>query len=111
MFAFECTLQMRGCTVSGNGSGLSFEQLRATDLGTSSSPGANRFQNNKFSQVFVMDSDSLGPVIIEAVGNTWNPRTQKADDNGHYDSSANPVQGPAQGDNYGLAANNLSINL
>lgn len=111
LFAFECSLTMRGCTVIGNGGGLSFEQLRTTDLGTSSSLGGNTFQNNKFAQVFVMDSDSLGPVVIEAVGNTWNPRAQMADDHGHYDSSLNPVRGPSQGDNYGLAASNLSIDL
>jgi hypothetical protein len=74
-------------------------------------PAAMFVQNNKFAQVFIMDSDSVGPVVIETIGNTWNPRAQMADDNGHYDSSMNPVRGPIRGDNYDLEANNLSIDL
>lgn len=109
LFAIECTLRMRGCTVTGNHGGLLFEAEVAIDLGTGDSPGSNILQNNNGPSVFVMDSDPLGSTIVNAVGNVWNPLTQLANGQGGYDG-VDPAQIPKQGNNFNLA-NNLSIRL
>jgi hypothetical protein len=78
----NATLIMRGCTITGNGSGVDVFDNSVADLGTVGSPGNNVLQGN--TGVGLSLDGSAGATLINAVGNTWNPRKQDADDNGRY---------------------------
>jgi hypothetical protein len=76
-------LIMRGCTITGNGSGIDVFNNSTADLGTPLSPGNNTFQGNTAISL-ALDGASGGATLVNAVGNTWNPRRQGTDDDGHY---------------------------
>lgn len=92
------TLIMRNCSIVNNsGFGVSVVNPIAADLGTVTDPGNNILQNNA---EFGLDYGG-GTAQVEAVGNTWNPRVQGADDLGKYVPAI--LQGPINGishDNY-----------
>ncbi len=93
------TLVMRGCSVTDNGDGVYLLLPVATDLGTVANPGNNILQNNSFQN---LDYDS-SRIQVEAVGNTWNPGVQGADNLGRYSPAI--LQGPithVAGQNYGM---------
>jgi hypothetical protein len=75
--------------------GLALAGLASTifDLGTSSSPGANVVSDN---QLAGLDEGNLwfsavSPILISAIGNTWDPNTQGTDASGQCS-----VSGPGQ---------------
>lgn len=98
---------MRGCTVSGNGTGV-FLFFANGDFGTAASPGHNTFRDNE--EVGLL-SGRFGypppptPPAISAVGNTWIPNTQGSDANGHYSSRV--ITGYERGLNFRLIGSDL----
>lgn len=94
-------LTMRGCTVTGNSEGVYLLNPAAVDLGTTASPGGNRLQSNSTENLFYDSSR----IQAEAVGNTWNPGVQGANDLGRYPTSA-IINGPlphVAGQNFGMS--------
>jgi hypothetical protein len=103
LFVTEGTLIMRGCTVTGNGTGINVHDFGRADLGTEASPGNNVLQQS-MGVALVLDG-GFGATLVTAVGNTWNPNTQGADGNGRYSVPATvsaPIPG-ATGNNYALS--------
>jgi hypothetical protein len=108
-------LTMRRCTVTGNGAGMAVEVMviDLVDLGTSTSPGENVFQNNSAYGLRIQGSD-FGPVrTVHAVGNTWNFMVEGTDGSGNYNPSrtalgTDPI---TQGPNYDLFGRMLSLEL
>jgi hypothetical protein len=93
---------MRGCRIIGNGHGINVFDNGRADLGTSASPGNNEIRDN--ASVGLSADGNFGATLIEAVGNTWKPRVQGADDNGKYPTTetiGGPIQG-STGNNYAL---------
>lgn len=93
-------LIMRDCQVVGNGEGIDVFMGSTANLGTAASPGGNVFQGNQSVSVF-----AESPALVNAVGNTWNPNVQGADDNGRYTVTAT-ITGPVAGmsnDNFSIA--------
>jgi len=68
--------------VTGNGHGVDVFDSADADLGTIADPGNNVFQMN--TELGLSVDGSAGATLIEAVGNTWNPRIQEANDAGRY---------------------------
>jgi hypothetical protein len=98
------SLSMRGCTVTGNKGGVSLFDMSAGDLGTDASPGLNTFQNNQ--TVGVSVQGTMGPQLVDAVGNTWNPNIQSANIIGRY-TNVVTVGGPVAsvgGNNFDIAS-------
>lgn len=91
----DANLVMRNCTVIGNGFGIDVYQRSFADLGTMANPGNNVFQNNSNASVFAESS-----VPVNAIGNTWNPNVQGADENGKYITTA-AIPGPVAAVNNG----------
>lgn len=94
-------LTMRGCMVTGNGEGVYLLNPAVVDLGTTTNPGNNTIQNNATENLYYDSSR----IQVEAVGNTWNPGVQGANDLGQYPTSA-IVNGPIPhvvGQNYGMS--------
>lgn len=52
------------------------------DLGTAGEPGGNRFEECRFTCVNI--TSSAGAYTVQAVGNSWMPNLQGADDDGRY---------------------------
>jgi hypothetical protein len=91
------SLKLRNSVVSSNaGAGVALFNSVSADLGTQADAGGNTFTGNTGTGL-KLNLTSVGPA--QAVGNTWNPSVQGADNTGHY---ASPVQktGPASGTNY-----------
>jgi Protein of unknown function (DUF1565) len=96
------TLIMRGCKVIGNGFGINVFDNASADLGTSSNPGNNEFRNN--TDVALLVDGTTSGTIVEAVGNTWRPSVQGADENGKY-LMPQTISGPlpsSPGNNYAV---------
>lgn len=91
----DANLNMRNCTVVGNGFGIDVSSGSVADLGTMLNPGNNVFQNNANVGVFAESS-----VPVNAIGNTWNPNIQGADQNGKYATIAT-IPGPVASVNNG----------
>jgi hypothetical protein len=94
-------LIMRNCQMIDNGEGIDVFQNSTADLGTMASPGGNIFQRNKAVSVF-----AESPALVNAVGNTWNPGVQGANESGKYPTTATipgPVIAPDNG-NFGIDA-------
>lgn len=94
-------LAMRECLVTGNGEGIYLLNPAAVDLGTTASSGNNTLQNNSTENLFYDSSR----IQVEAVGNTWNPGVQDANEVGRYPTAA-IVNGPiphVTGQNYGMS--------
>jgi hypothetical protein len=81
LFVTDGTLTMRGCTVADNGQGINISDRAGGDLGTEASTGNNVLQATMGVALFL---DGTGPTLVSAVGNTWNPNKQGADENGRY---------------------------
>jgi hypothetical protein len=97
------TITLRGCTVTGNMSGVFMFDWSAADLGTAANPGNNTFQNNQ--TVGVTIQGTVGVQQVDAIGNTWNPSVQGADPAGRY--SVATISGPVAsvaGNNYDIAS-------
>jgi hypothetical protein len=97
--------KIRGTQITGNaGTGVIQDGL-AVDLGTTADPGHNVLQRNG-SLGSVRVKSGLGAVKIIAVGNTWNPLVQGADESGFYPPFAEVTsQSPfAVGTNFRLDA-------
>lgn len=76
------TLEMRACSIEGNGRGVIVGPIVA-DLGTAVEPGNNKFLNN----VGVgLEAYGASSNIVSAVGNRWNPSIQGASTEGTYAS-------------------------
>ena len=103
LYVQDGALIMRGCTVTGNGGGIDIYDNGRADLGTEASAGNNVLQST--TSVALSLDGTLGATLVTAVGNTWNPGKQGADENGRYGTIATisvpvPVVG---GNNYALS--------
>jgi hypothetical protein len=61
----------------------------SVDLGTAASPGGNTFSGNNtsnggFANLNVLSTPTTTPLVIDAIGNTWDPSIQGADTTGHF---------------------------
>jgi hypothetical protein len=112
----ETSLTMRRCTVTGNGVGMEIDVMVVdlVDLGTSTSPGENVFQNTSLTGSLRIQGSDFGPVrTVHAIGNTWSFGVQGSDGAGKYDPSLQ-IQGtsPATlGPNYDLFGRMLILEL
>jgi hypothetical protein len=112
----ETSLTMRRCTVTGNGAGVNVDVfvVDLADLGTSTSPGENVFQNTGVTGSLRIQSADFGPVrTVHAIGNTWNFGVQGSDGAGRYDPSLQ-IQGTSsgtRGPNYDLFGKMLILEL
>jgi hypothetical protein len=86
LFVTDGTLTMRDCTVSGNGHGVNISDSAGADLGTEVSSGNNVLQTTR--GVALLLDGTPGATLISAVGNTWSPNIQGADENGRYTTPA-----------------------
>jgi hypothetical protein len=111
-YAQSSTLTMRGCTITGNGGGVDAALGVFTDLGTESSPGNNIFQNGE-AGLTIEGSDFDPPQVIQAIGNTWLPGLQGANEAGQY-TTRNLIPGPVFGSlpkNFELGSKTNSLQL
>lgn len=88
---------IRNCTFSGeaggsgNHDGVYMTDFVSVDLGTDASPGHNTFQLQQ--GVPLVIEAELGQVQINAIGNTWKPLVQGADNSGNFTAGA-VIKGP-----------------
>jgi hypothetical protein len=85
-------ITLRGTQVVGSaddGIHLSANDGTSVDLGTAGSPGGNKFTGNNtsnggFANLNIISAPTTTPLVIDAVGNTWDPSIQGADATGHF---------------------------
>ncbi|MEO7729709.1 MAG: right-handed parallel beta-helix repeat-containing protein [Kofleriaceae bacterium] len=108
--AGSIALAMHGCSVRGNNHGVYLATSATADLGTTMTPGNNVFQSNRGLGLVIDPSD--GQTQIDAVGNTWQPGIQGADDLGTYapTSAFGPVA-HVRGNNYAIRSPMWSLTL
>ena len=97
-FLQNAALTMRRCTMSNNGNGVHVASGNKIDLGTQLDNGNNTIQNRVLG--VIID----GGTQVSAVGNTWQPSVQGADNLGKYGAST-LITGPipiAPGNNYAI---------
>ena len=102
----QATLTMRDCTVTNNtgGDGIELQGATGADLGTSADPGNNIIASNTPEGLNL--GTATGQRHVDAVGNTWTPSIQGADDQGHY-PTVETLTGPITssfGDNFSISS-------
>lgn len=99
-------LKMRGCLIDRNaGDGINLFDFSAADLGTDDDPGNNTIQANLGRGV--SSCCDVGPPLVNAVGNLWNPGMQGADSQGRYPVPPVTIVGPVAGMN----GNNYAVGV
>ena len=101
----QAALTMRDCTVTNSTmDGIELQGATDADLGTSADPGNNIIASNTPEGLNL--GATTGQRHVDAVGNTWTPSVQGADDQGHY-PTVETLTGPitsAVGDNFSIAS-------
>lgn len=112
IYTQNSTLIMRGCMVTGNRGGVDLGFSSSADFGTIADPGNNIFQNFSGIELYI-EATGAATGSVDAVGNTWKPAVQGANDQGKY-SVGTVIPGPVGGgpnDNFVIANQGWSLRL
>jgi hypothetical protein len=112
IFGRDGALTMRGCNVVGSFASVELDNPGSADLGTALSPGNNTLQNSGNGMGLHISAATTTSGVAQAVGNTWLPSTQGANNQGKY--SAMLIPGPisyVDGNNFSISVSGWSLQL
>ena len=107
------SITVRNSTLRGSSFGISVSHPAQLDLGTAADPGGNIIQGTFKSMYLSFPGDVIEPIVLQAVGNTWQPYRQGADPEGHYTTRVvkSPLVTDLRGDNFWLFGLGWQIQL
>jgi hypothetical protein len=105
---WKVAFRMRRSLVTGNDSGgiVIIDASGGIDLGIPGNPGENTLKGNRLFNL-EMSSSATPRATIYAAGNTWNPRIQESDENGHYPTRT--ISGPIDPGSSSLSVNFIIV--